>query len=192
MTIARRERRRAAVDQRDQRRDTIRNLLARVDRAAAGRLTITPAEAAQLRAQVEAEIAHTEDMRRTAAGAQALARGLRQQLAAAEEAIVEAEADRDAARSRNEAHCTCAAAGDAFAPAGHYADCPSGRRAGEAIPVTLATPCASPECEHPRNWHTSTHGCVSRGGACPCRRFEPPTVRQAAAEQAPAAEEATQ
>ncbi|MGI5252793.1 hypothetical protein [Actinacidiphila glaucinigra] len=93
----RRERRRIASEQRDDRRDTIRNLLARVDRAAAGRINLTAAEAAQLRAQVEAEIAHAEDLRRSTAGAQSLTRTLRQQLAAAEDAIREVEADRDAA-----------------------------------------------------------------------------------------------
>ncbi|MEU4092018.1 hypothetical protein [Streptomyces sp. NPDC026673] len=92
----RRERRRIATEQRDDRRQTIRNLLARVDRAAAGRLSLTTAEAAQLRAQVEAEIAHAEALRRSTAGAQSLTRALQQQLAAAEDAIREVEADRDA------------------------------------------------------------------------------------------------
>ncbi|MDX3214553.1 hypothetical protein PV318_03205 [Streptomyces sp. ME02-6991-2B] len=338
---ARRERRRAAVDQREQRRDTIRNLLARVDRAAAGRLTLTPAEAAHLRAQVEAEIAHGEDMRRTAAGAQAQTRSLRQQLTAAEDAIREAEAERDRyedmtrtgaallaqaeeqhaeqrtatvaaldasqatlrryreraeqaeahladlAALRDEMHAAATGStlgrpllgyvadmrgvraaveaqqhradqlndiarehrqradraeavlarirnahrwGDVWAALGMFysltpeqagvearnrrtaneiaadqraeaasrvgaehlaraerldAAWRSARRRALAteqrtktVPVTLATPCTNPECEHPCNWHTSTHGCVSRGGACPCRGFEPPTVRQ--------------
>jgi hypothetical protein len=47
-------------------------------------------------------------------------------------------------------------------------------------PVTLATECANPECEHPLNWHTGTPRgvCVERGGACPCEKFQPPTARR--------------
>ncbi|MYX36746.1 MULTISPECIES: hypothetical protein [unclassified Streptomyces] len=93
----RRERRRIATDQREQRRERIRTLLARVDRAAAGRTPITPAEAAALRALIEGEICHAETLRASAAGQQSTTAALRQQLAAAEEAIREVEADRDAA-----------------------------------------------------------------------------------------------
>ncbi|MFJ8900014.1 hypothetical protein [Streptomyces sp. NPDC102370] len=50
-----------------------------------------------------------------------------------------------------------------------------------AQPVTLATPCANPDCEHPRNWHIGTPGgvCVARGGACPCPGFVAPTAQGA-------------
>ncbi|MEU1082329.1 hypothetical protein ABZ368_19270 [Streptomyces sp. NPDC005908] len=50
-----------------------------------------------------------------------------------------------------------------------------------AQPVTLATPCANPDCEHPRNWHIGTPGgvCVARGGACPCSGFVAPTAQGA-------------
>lgn len=42
-------------------------------------------------------------------------------------------------------------------------------------PVSLATPCTNPECEHSLNWHTGTPGgvCVARGAACPCPGFQP-------------------
>jgi hypothetical protein len=53
----------------------------------------------------------------------------------------------------------------------------SAAQLAEPTPVTLATPCANPDCEHPRNWHAQHLGCVSRGGACSCSGFEPPTAR---------------
>lgn len=49
-------------------------------------------------------------------------------------------------------------------------------RTDPARPLPLSTPCAKPECGHPLNWHTGEHGCITRGGACSCPAFQPPTA----------------
>ncbi|MFF2922745.1 hypothetical protein ACFVTP_10130 [Streptomyces celluloflavus] len=56
---------------------------------------LTAAEAALLRAHVEAEVADADRYRREAGGQQAAVRRTQQRLAAAEQAIVEAENERD-------------------------------------------------------------------------------------------------
>ena len=76
-----------ATAARDTRRTSLRVLLARIEHG----LPLTGAEAEQLRAHVEAEIAEGDHARRTAAGQEAAMRREQQRTAAAEVAIVEAE-----------------------------------------------------------------------------------------------------
>ncbi|WP_411145299.1 hypothetical protein [Streptomyces sp. x-80] len=73
------------------RRDSLLVLLARVQRG----VVLTAAEAALLRAHVEAEVADADRYRREAGGQRAAVRRAQQRLAAAEAAIVEAENERD-------------------------------------------------------------------------------------------------
>ncbi|MFC5214294.1 hypothetical protein [Streptomyces coerulescens] len=75
---------------RHERRTALRVLLARADRGVLG-----PEDTARLRQLVEAEIADCDNFRRSAGGQQAAALRLTHRIAAAEQAIVEAEAERD-------------------------------------------------------------------------------------------------
>ncbi|MEU2179701.1 hypothetical protein [Streptomyces thermolilacinus] len=76
--------------ERDARRDRFRLLLARADRG-----VLTPEDCAQLRGDVEAEIAENDTFRRSAGGQQAAAMRLHKRIEAAEQAIREIEAERD-------------------------------------------------------------------------------------------------
>ncbi|KOV86089.1 MULTISPECIES: hypothetical protein [unclassified Streptomyces] len=75
--------------------------------------------------------------------------------------------------------CTCAAAGEAFRPAGHYRDCPQYVREARQDPAQdgkaaalLSTPCDA--CDHTLNWHRNDVGCtVPR---CVCGRWQPTVV----------------
>ncbi|MCX4818377.1 hypothetical protein OG883_00325 [Streptomyces sp. NBC_01142] len=89
-TRSRRGRSDAREAVRDERRAAIRVLLARADRGVLG-----PEETVKLRQLVEAEVADGDAFRRSAAGQQAAALRLTHRVAAAEQAIVEAEAERD-------------------------------------------------------------------------------------------------
>ncbi|ARX85649.1 hypothetical protein SMD44_05113 [Streptomyces alboflavus] len=75
---------------RDARRDRFRLLLARAERGA-----LSAEDCAQLRGDVEAEVAECNAFRRSAGGQQAAAMRLHNRVEAAEQAIVEAEAERD-------------------------------------------------------------------------------------------------
>ncbi|MGW8374284.1 hypothetical protein [Streptomyces sp. ODS28] len=83
-------RRKATTTARTERRETLLALLARAERG-----VLTPAEAARLRALVEAELDDADTARRSAGGQQAAVRRAQHRLDAAEEAIREIEADRD-------------------------------------------------------------------------------------------------
>ncbi|MFM9368158.1 hypothetical protein [Streptomyces sp. Da 82-17] len=76
--------------ERDARRARFRALLARADRG-----MLTPEESAQLRGDVEAEVTENDTFRRSAGGQQAAAMRLHKRVEAAEQAIVEAEDERD-------------------------------------------------------------------------------------------------
>ncbi|MFD6889282.1 hypothetical protein [Streptomyces sp. NPDC059957] len=89
-TRSRRGRSDAREAVRDARRAAIRVLLARADRGVLG-----PEDTVKLRQLVEAEVADGDAFRRSAAGQQAAALRLTHRVVAAEQAIVEAEADRD-------------------------------------------------------------------------------------------------
>ncbi|MFF0744197.1 hypothetical protein ACFYVL_27745 [Streptomyces sp. NPDC004111] len=75
---------------RDERRARLRLLLARADRG-----VLTPEDCAALRAEVEAEVAESDTYRRSATGQQAAAMRLHHRIAAAEQALVETETERD-------------------------------------------------------------------------------------------------
>ncbi|MEV0992737.1 hypothetical protein [Streptomyces sp. NPDC049949] len=89
-TRSRRGRSDAREAVRDERRAAIRVLLARADRRVLG-----PEDTVKLRQLVEAEIADGDAFRRAAGGQQAAALRLTHRVVAAEQAIVEAEAERD-------------------------------------------------------------------------------------------------
>ncbi|WP_158720965.1 hypothetical protein [Streptomyces sp. NRRL S-241] len=89
-TRSRRGRSDAREAVREERRAATRVLLARADRGVLG-----PEDTAKLRQLVEAEIADGDAFRRSASGQQAAALRLTHRVAAAEQAIVEAEAERD-------------------------------------------------------------------------------------------------
>ncbi|MDV9190476.1 hypothetical protein R6L23_20025 [Streptomyces sp. SR27] len=89
-TRSRRGRSDAREAVREDRRRATRVLLARADRGVLG-----PEDSARLRQLVEAEIADCDNFRRSAGGQQAAALRLRHRVAAAEQAIVETEAERD-------------------------------------------------------------------------------------------------
>ncbi|MEU5302238.1 hypothetical protein ACH4YO_23785 [Streptomyces noursei] len=76
--------------ERDARRERFRLFLARVDRG-----VLTAADSAHLRGDVEAEVAECDTFRRSAGGQQAAAMRLHKRVEAAEQAISEAEAERD-------------------------------------------------------------------------------------------------
>ncbi|MFJ6748291.1 hypothetical protein ACIQNI_08885 [Streptomyces sp. NPDC091266] len=78
------------AEDRQARRRTLHLLLSRADRGVLSR-----DEAALLRAVIETELAAGDTARRAAGGQQAAVRRLQHRLAAAEQAIVEAEAERD-------------------------------------------------------------------------------------------------
>ncbi|CAL9296718.1 hypothetical protein [Streptomyces sp. SudanB25_2051] len=80
----------ARETERDARRDRFRLLLARADRG-----VLTPEDCAQLRSDVEAEVAENDTFRRSAGGQQAAAMRLHKRIEAAEQAIVETETERD-------------------------------------------------------------------------------------------------
>lgn len=80
----------ARETERDARRTRFRLLLARADSG-----VLSGEDSAQLRGDVEAEVAESDTHRRSAGGQQAAAMRLHARLEAAEQAIVEAEADRD-------------------------------------------------------------------------------------------------
>ncbi|WP_424861381.1 hypothetical protein [Streptomyces sp. MMS24-I29] len=96
---------RAAV--RDERRVGIRVLLGRADRG-----VLSAPEAARLRRLVEAEIADCDNFRASAGGQQAAALRLHHRIAAAEQAIVETEADRDQLAGEVKALCSTTTGGD--------------------------------------------------------------------------------
>lgn len=102
-TRSRRGRSDAREAVRDERRAAIRVLLARADRGVLG-----PEDIARLRQLVEAEIADVDNFRRAASGQQAAALRLTHRVAAAEQAIVEAEAERDQYAAEVEALRTAA------------------------------------------------------------------------------------
>ncbi|WP_328620796.1 hypothetical protein [Streptomyces sp. NBC_00354] len=77
---------------REARRERFLLLLARADRG-----VLTPEDCAALRADVEAEVAESDTHRRSAAGQQAAAMRLHTRIEAAEQALVETEADLDLA-----------------------------------------------------------------------------------------------
>ncbi|MFI9063075.1 hypothetical protein ACIGQE_14510 [Streptomyces sp. NPDC053429] len=86
-TRSRRGRTDARETVRDERRAAIRVLLARA--------VLGPEDTVKLRQLIEAEVADGDAFRRSAAGQQAAALRLTHRVAAAEQAIVEAEAERD-------------------------------------------------------------------------------------------------
>ncbi|MEU2393988.1 hypothetical protein [Streptomyces sp. NPDC007369] len=95
---------------RDARRERFRLLLARADRG-----VLTPEDTAALRGDVEAEVAECDTHRRSAGGQQAASMRLHKRIKAAEQALVETEADRDEHESRLAAAAQLAAAlGDAL------------------------------------------------------------------------------
>lgn len=94
-TDSRRGRTIAREAERDARRDRFRLTLARADRG-----VLMPEDCAQLRADVEAEVAESDTHRRSAGGQQAAAMRLHKRIEAAEECITETEADRDAHAER--------------------------------------------------------------------------------------------
>ncbi|MER5934116.1 hypothetical protein [Streptomyces sp. NPDC002054] len=83
---------------REARRERFLLLLARADRG-----VLTPEDCAALRADVEAEVAESDTHRRSAGGQQAAAMRLHKRIEAAEQALVETEADRDLALAEAEA-----------------------------------------------------------------------------------------
>ncbi|WKX70032.1 hypothetical protein [Streptomyces sp. XD-27] len=87
---SRRDRRATREAERNARRERIRILLARADRG-----VLTAEDAAQLRGDVEAEVTECDTHRRSAGGQQAAAMRLHRRVEAAEQAIVELEAERD-------------------------------------------------------------------------------------------------
>ena len=89
-TDSRRGRSQARETERDARRARFRLALARADRS-----VLMPEDCAQLRADVEAEVAENDTHRRSAGGQQAAALSLHKRIEAAEECITETEADRD-------------------------------------------------------------------------------------------------
>ncbi|MGW1762772.1 hypothetical protein ACWCQL_01545 [Streptomyces sp. NPDC002073] len=89
-TRSRRSRTDAREAIRDERRAAIRVLLAHADRGVLG-----PEDTARLRQLVEAEISDGDAFRRAAGGQQAAALRLTHRVAAAEQAIVEVETERD-------------------------------------------------------------------------------------------------
>ncbi|MEL3944483.1 hypothetical protein [Streptomyces sp. LNU-CPARS28] len=89
-TDSRRGRIAARETERDARRDRLRLFLARADRG-----VLTPEDCAALRRDVEAEIAECDTHRRSAGGQQAAAMRLHRRIAAAEQCLVETEAERD-------------------------------------------------------------------------------------------------
>ncbi|MET7616978.1 hypothetical protein [Streptomyces sp. NPDC005408] len=118
-TDSRRGRIAARETERDARRDRFRLLLARADRG-----VLTAEDSAQLRGDVEAEVAECDTHRRSAGGQQAAAMRLHSRIEAADTAIREVEADRD---ERDERLATAAqlarALGDALPGDGwHLAD----------------------------------------------------------------------
>ncbi|MFI0737858.1 hypothetical protein ACH4PU_07085 [Streptomyces sp. NPDC021100] len=83
---------------REARRERFRLFLARADRG-----VLTPEDCAALRADIEAEVAESDTHRRSAGGQQAAAMRLHTRIEAAEQALVETEADRDRALAEVEA-----------------------------------------------------------------------------------------
>ncbi|WP_406353224.1 hypothetical protein [Streptomyces sp. NBC_00658] len=94
-TDSRRGRTIAREAERDARRERFRLVLARADRG-----VLAPEDSAQLRADVEAEVAEADRHRRSAGGQQAAAMRLHNRIEAAEECIAETETDRDAHAER--------------------------------------------------------------------------------------------
>ncbi|MFJ8334593.1 hypothetical protein [Streptomyces sp. NPDC094437] len=101
-TDSRRGRTIAREAERDARRDRVRLLLARANRG-----VLAPEDCAQLRADVEAEVADSDTYRRSAGGQQAAAMRLHQRIEAAEDAIREIEAERDEVRAQLAGTPTC-------------------------------------------------------------------------------------
>ncbi|MGW2588030.1 hypothetical protein ACWCYZ_43410 [Streptomyces virginiae] len=97
-TRSRRGRTAAREGAREQRRTALRLLLTRAERG-----TLTPGEATQLRDLAEAEIAECERFRQSAGGQQTAALKLRHRINAAEQAMQEIEAERDAYAAEVEA-----------------------------------------------------------------------------------------
>ncbi|TBO59880.1 hypothetical protein EYS09_09685 [Streptomyces kasugaensis] len=87
---SRRGRREQRKVERDTRRARLRVLLSRADRG-----VLTPEESALLRGDIEAEIAEGDTHRRSAGGQQAAAMRLHKRIEAAEQCLVETEAERD-------------------------------------------------------------------------------------------------
>ncbi|MFF8534109.1 hypothetical protein ACF07B_19500 [Streptomyces sp. NPDC015532] len=87
---SRRGRRELREAERTARREGLRLLLARADHG-----VLTPEDSAALRGHIEAEVAECETFRRSAGGQQVAAMRLHRTLAAADECLVETEADRD-------------------------------------------------------------------------------------------------
>ncbi|RZU21724.1 hypothetical protein [Streptomyces sp. BK239] len=87
---SRRGRRELREAERTARREGLRLLLARADRG-----VLTPEDSAALRGHIEAEVAECDTFRRSAGGQQVAAMRLHRTLAAADECLVETEADRD-------------------------------------------------------------------------------------------------
>ncbi len=81
--------------ERGARRERFRLFLARADRG-----VLSPEDCAALRADIEAEVAESDTHRRSAAGQQAAVTRLHARIEAAEQAIVEAEAEHDAQAER--------------------------------------------------------------------------------------------
>ncbi|MFF4177634.1 hypothetical protein [Streptomyces sp. NPDC001750] len=100
-TMAYRKRRAA---EREQRREVLAHLLSRVDRG-----VLTNAERPLLRAHVEAELRESDDLRRTINGQQRRIERFIAQLAAAHDAIREAEQDAADAREQLRAYRTAEA-----------------------------------------------------------------------------------
>lgn len=94
-TDSRRGRTAARDAERETRRARFRLVLARADRG-----VLAPEDSAQLRADVEAEVAESDTHRRSAGGQQAAAMRLHNRIEAAEQCITETEADRDAHAER--------------------------------------------------------------------------------------------
>ncbi|QKW51697.1 hypothetical protein [Streptomyces buecherae] len=101
----------ARASERDARRDRFRLLLACVERGA-----LSPGEFAQLRDDIGAEIAEHETCRRSAGGQQAAAMRLHKRIEAAEQAIVETEAERDEQAERLAAATKLAGALGSYLP----------------------------------------------------------------------------
>lgn len=84
------------------RRERFRLLLAHADRG-----VLTAEDCAQLRSDIEAEVAESDTHRRSAGGQQAAAMRLHKRIAAAEKCITEVEAERDEIRAQLAGRHTC-------------------------------------------------------------------------------------
>ncbi|MGI5353461.1 hypothetical protein ACQEU8_36660 [Streptomyces sp. CA-250714] len=143
------------AEERQARRDSLLVLLSRAQRG-----VLTPSEAGLLRAHVETELRAADRAVQRAVDAEEQLRAYRAVTAQRSEwqqRAEQAEAAVDRVRETARRHGPTLTADEIE----HAID---------------DEPCSNPDCEHLRGWHTDSHGCISRGGACPCRGFEPPAA----------------